>query len=203
MCAALALSLVCIAGPSCGQERAVRYAPIEAGVVFCSTIAAHQAAATQQTLPTGCRTLAAKDILTRDPQSDVGQGSSIAFRLDDGTRGFAASGKLEPWDMPERIMTAPGAVLCSDGQLVREAGAAAGKNDTKRLGELACGRVAGGMAAMRIVVTRREPGVFVWEVRLLPQGRNAMTMYGEHDAFRARNGDRLDERGQRLPGSSE
>ena len=87
------------------------------------------------------------------------------------------------------IRTVSGGVLCATPFQLRKAIIAAHLGDEGRMRRLGCMRTRDGVRA--IVIDESVPFAGPWQVRLMPDGAPAVTMWGYASSFKTTSGQRL------------
>jgi hypothetical protein len=87
------------------------------------------------------------------------------------------------------IRTVAGAVLCTTPFQLRKAIVAAHRGEAARVRQLGCTVTGEGVKA--IVTDRSAPFAGPWQVRLMPEGAPAITMWGYTSSFKSKFGEPL------------
>jgi hypothetical protein len=87
------------------------------------------------------------------------------------------------------IRTVAGAVLCTTPFQLRKSIVAAHRDEAARVRQLGCTVTGDGVKA--IVTDRSAPFAGPWQVRLMPEGAPAVTMWGYASSFKSKTGEPL------------
>jgi hypothetical protein len=87
------------------------------------------------------------------------------------------------------IRTVSGGVLCTTPFQLRKAIIAAHHGDERRVRRLGCMTTSDGVSA--ILIDESAPFAGPWQVRLMPEGAPAATMWGYASSFKTKSGKRL------------
>lgn len=93
------------------------------------------------------------------------------------------------YEVKKDMLTVEGGVVCISPFRLREGIAAVNQGDKKWTEELGCVRLRDGVRALRI---RSDEGLLdPWQVRLMPEGYDAVTVWGYVNSFTTTGGKKL------------